>query len=590
MSDSPLPLAAEEIPPGAAAWRAADAERWREAAPRPWADPLWAFLALLASAVWSIADTPYPVCSTATPCASDWPGLTGAVVQVLTLYWLWQRPGLALLTLAGSTVSLFVDGTLMEPSVPNTALLLAVFYAAATLLHRVDAVRQQRSLALEAAGAARAPMPAPPGHRLSFALAALLLAVSAFAVWQGLRVVSDHEERAARAETTSAVVVKADEDDLTLKVRFEGAAGTHTFDALFPEQHEAGSRVDVLVDGDWMRLAAEPYDTTGWEFLVLLTAVPGLAFLANGAAARRSGPVPVPVPVLRVLVRGDRDEDRTWVYAADDRAGERPVLYIDSLYEEDVYEEDQDEDDLEDEGLEDGPEDEPEELPEPPLREAVLFGTPYTGGPKLALVAAGAEGEPLTECLVSAIHPAPARASLPAAQEPPLVLSADRTSRTVAIALLLVEAGAVWGLFSDGFSWKWAVGALFLVGLVSSAATALSWRVTADSTGLWVRGPWRVRHVPWAEITAVRADHDSIRIRTTGDDDAGLSPVGWSWLERRLGRSPAAVRAAATLRTLLHHPDLRPTVPSTRAQHGMPLGPLLTGATLLWAAAVHFTL
>ncbi|GGU02117.1 hypothetical protein GCM10010272_54080 [Streptomyces lateritius] len=30
---------------------------------------------------------------------------------------------------------------------------------------------------------------------------------------------------------------------------------THTFDVLFPEQYEAGARVDVPVDDDWLRLS-----------------------------------------------------------------------------------------------------------------------------------------------------------------------------------------------------------------------------------------------------------------------------------------------------------------------------------------------
>ncbi|MGH1556075.1 hypothetical protein ACRAWF_42695 [Streptomyces sp. L7] len=50
-------------------------------------------------------------------------------------------------------------------------------------------------------------------------------------------------------------------------------------------------------------------------------------------------------------------------------------------------------------------------------------------------------------------------------------------------------------LVTDGFGWE-ILPLLGLLMWINLAAVLLNWRVTADSTGLWLAGAWTVRHVP----------------------------------------------------------------------------------------------
>ncbi|MFI8291874.1 hypothetical protein ACIGBL_22315 [Streptomyces sp. NPDC085614] len=605
MSDLPVPLALEQIPPGTRAWQAADAERWRAAGPGRWADPLWPFLALLATAVWSIAEAPYPVCTTAIPCTTDWPGVSLATIEVLTLVLLRRHPALALPGLVVSVGGLLLDdapdgspGLLAASSV---ALLLAALYAAATLIHRLVCVRQQQLVALEAADGARAPLPGPAGTfrrgQGSFALASLLLAVSVFAVWQGEQDASAFDERVSRATPATARVVESDDEGGTLTVRSE-ALGTHTVEVLFPEAYPVGSHLDLLVDGDWIRPAAEPYDTFGWELLLLVSSVPALTFLVNGLVARRRAARlrAEPAPVLRVLLASRPNDARTWLHAADDRAAERPLLSFHTRY---VFEEDHPEDDYDPDDLAEDEDDDFDEAGEAPrLREAVLYGSPHAGA-ELVLVSALEEDGPLTECTVSPARPAPLLrpettsrrrptadvvAALPLSREP-LVWSADTGARIKGLGFLVLGVFVLASAWGDGFSWRWIVAGLALPWHLSAAATTLNWRVVADDKGLWLCGAWRVRHVPWDAVKAVSHVDDGIRVGIP-DDELRLSPTGWSWLARRLGRRSTALDAAESLRVLVHHPELRPR--TSAGHHGLPLGPYLAAATVLWAGTQVF--
>ncbi|MFP1662539.1 hypothetical protein ACLCDR_13890 [Streptomyces cavourensis] len=629
MNKAPLPLPAEHIPPGAADWRTPDAQRWLAAVPARWAHPLWAVLALVAAGVWYMEGSPAAACTSAAPCGTDWPGLLMAVVLVLTLYWVWRQPRLALAGLAAGLVGFAEDGGFTESFGEPYALAhpVAAAFAAAGLVHRLALAGRQRALALEAAGEVRQPLPGAARTfrrgRFSFGLAALLLAVAGFGYWQAQQVADAYEERAARATQLSGRVValdRGDEDADFVKVEADGR--THRIETAFPEDFPEGSTVDLVVDGDWVALVAEPYDAFGWELLVLGGLVGGLAFFANGVDGRtrsvrlRRGPL----PVLKVLVREDHEDGRTWVYAADDPEALRPVLHFHSMA---AFE---DEDKEEGEERAEGVDDDADavdlakfrqilkgEDPPPPLREAVLYGAPCTGA-EVALAARPDEETPevLVECSVTAVKPAVpkllrSRSKSPAEgtgrkgpRRPVEEIAASMTptdglrvwkahglSRAVGVGLLLVQGGGMWAMLDDGFSWTWLWLVIGLPWLMTAVATALTWRITADRDGLWVTGAWRVRRIEWDAITAVRHSEDGIRIGTgKGSDNVELSPTGWAWLERRLGREPYAERAAEELRALQLSPELRPAEEAPADRQGMPVGPPLVALSVLWGAAV----
>lgn len=625
VNKAPLPLPAEHIPPGTADWRTPGAERWLAAVPAGWARPLWSVAALVVSMVWYLAAGPAPVCTSAEPCGTDWWGLGTAVVLALTPYWVWRQPRLALVGLAAGVVGFAAEGgvteSLAEPYV--LAHLVAVAFTIAGVVHRLALAGRQRALALEAAGPAAQPLPAAARTfrrgRFSFGLAALLLAVAGFGYWQVQRVADAYEERAAAATRLSGRVValERDDDDMDI-VKVEADGRTHRFETAFPENFPEGGTADVVVDGDWAALVAEPYDAFGWELLVFAGLTASLAFFVNGVDGRtrsvrlRHGPL----PVLKVLVREDHEDGRTWVFAADDPEGLRPVLYFHSLAASEEDEEDEEEE---------GPEDADAvdltkvreilrgEDPPPPLREAVLYGVPYAGA-EVAFAAREDEDSPevVVECSVTAVKPAvagPARRGpmLPSqnrgrknAQRPveeiaatlaPVdglrVWKAHGLSRAVGLGLLVVQGGGMWAMLDDGPSWTWLWLVVGLPWLTTAVATALTWRITADRDGLWVTGAWRVRRIEWDAITAVRHTEDGIRV-TTGKDhpDVALSPTGWAWLERRLNREPYAVRAADEMRALHLDPALRPAEEAPAARQGMAVGPPLVALSALWGAAV----
>ncbi|MFG2409507.1 hypothetical protein ACGFR8_35250 [Streptomyces brevispora] len=618
MTRHPLPLPAEHIPPGTADWRTPDAQRWLAAVPARWAHPLWALLALVASLVWDMAAAPVAPCTSADPCGTDWLGLGLAIVLVLTLYWVWRQPRLALAGLTAALAGFAVEGGFMAALVEPSALvfLMAAAFTTAGLIHRLALAARQRARGLDAAGPVAQLLPAAARTfrrgRLSFVLAALLLAVAGFCCWQVQQVVDVYEERAAGATHLSGRVMALEQDDDVDILKVEADGRTHRFETAYPEDFPVDRRVDIVVDGDWAALVAEPYDTFGWELLVLVGSVAGLAFLANGVDGRtRSKRLRrEPLPVLHVLVREGHADGRTWVFAADDPEGLRPILHFHSLH---AFE-DEDEDGG-DAG--DGPavielgkvmEILSGEDPPPPLREAVLYGVPYAGAEVAFVARDGTDGaEVSVECSVTAVKPAvpglvkrePQRRKRQSPQRPcdeiaagmtptaaPRVWTANSLSRAVGFGLLLVQGGGIWAALDDGPSWSWLLLAVGLPWLVTAVATALTWRITADRDGLWVTGAWRVRRVPWNVITSVRHADDGIRVGRAKDSPVELSPTGWAWLERRLGREPHAVRAAEELRALLLRPELRPLEEAPTGRQGMPVGPPLVALSVLWGVAV----
>ncbi len=496
MNRPPVPLPAEHIPSGAADWQTPDARRWLAAVPARWAHPLWAVLALLVSMVWYIAESPLAPCTSAEPCGTDWSGLGMMVVLVLTPYWVWRQPRLALAGLAAGLVGFAEDGGFTESFGEPYALAYpaAAAFTIAGIVHRLALAGRQRALALEAAGPVAQPLPAAAltfrRGRFSFALAALMLAVAGFGYWQAQQVADAYEERAANATHLSGRVAAHEQDDDgddVLKV--EADERTHRIGTAAPEDFPVDSRVDIVVDGDWAALVAEPYDAFDWELLAMAGSAAALAFFANGVDGRtrarrlRRGPL----PVLRVLVREGHEDGSTWVFAADDPEALRPILHFHSLasFEEDEEEEREvDESDLDEASVVDltkvreilqG------EEPPPPLREAVLYGVPYTGA-EVAFVAGDEhdDTEVLVECSVTAVKPAvpglmergvkrrsqtrerrnPQRpveeiAASMAPTAAPRVWKAHSFSRAVGLGLLLVQGGGIWAMLDDGPSWTW---------------------------------------------------------------------------------------------------------------------------------------
>lgn len=135
------------------------------------------------------------------------------------------------------------------------------------------------------------------------------------------------------------------------------------------------------------------------------------------------------------------------------------------------------------------------------------------------------------------------------------------SGRVAGAAALLVEAALLVSdpPFGEGW-WQWVgwvVGGWWFASVVLSPVT---WRITADVTGLWVRGHLRTRHVPWADVTrVVRTPHGELIVRrVAGLDDLSLGVVVLPWWERRLRRPFAATRAAAELTAMVRNPELRP--------------------------------
>ncbi|MYW32110.1 hypothetical protein GT040_23255, partial [Streptomyces sp. SID2119] len=368
-----------------------------------------------------------------------------------------------------------------------------------------------------------------------------------FGSWQAQQVADAYEERAAGATHLSGLVVAQEQDDDGIdSLKVEADERTHRFETAFPEDFPEGSRVDIVVDGDWAALVAEPYDAFGWETLVLGGAVAALGFFANGVDGRtRSARLRRrPLPVLKVLVREGHEDARTRVFAADDREALRPVLHFHSLHAFEEEDEEEDEKEGEEEQKE-GDEGEADGVgltkvrqilsgddPPPPLREAVLYGAPYAGA-EVALAARLDADEPevLVECSVTAVKPAvPGLLTRgPKSRErknerrsveeiaatmtpgPGLrVWKAHGFSRAVGLCLLVVQGGGIWATVDDGLSWVWLCLPVALAWMISAVATTLTWRITADRDGLWMTGAWRVRRLEWDAITAVRHHEDGI--------------------------------------------------------------------------------
>ncbi|MHB9860116.1 hypothetical protein [Streptomyces sp. YIM S03343] len=625
MSRTPVPLPSAAAPTDVPAWLSTDAEEWARLRPAAWARPVWPVLALIVTVAWASVIDPQPPCSAAAPCGPDWGGMMQMGLAIGLLYWLVELPEL---TLVAAPVLAVIVAWVELPGVggtrlaANVAVIVALALGVASAGERLAACGRQRELGERAAGI-RQPLPHPVGPlargMIPVGAGLILCALAAVPVVMGLRGIRADEDHAAHATPTTARVIHRGEDSIRLRT----ADARHlTVGALYPEDYGIGSTVTVLQDGSWRRLAAEPYDAFGWQLLTLAMVLPGISLLATGSLTRsrtaslRRGPV----PALRVLQRTGID-GTTWVYAADDVTGRTPLMKCHVLPT-----------------LREAP------LPEPYLpntmaygdegfpvvdqhmrdmREAVMYGAPYDAA-ELVLVTTGDCAHPLTlrtctparrprpgegRTLLAEAESAGARprsrlrrqqhhldvdrtaATLKATGEP-MRWGAGPVSRTVgAVFMVSLLAAQIWtlmrSLMTDGPGLN-LIAVLGLFPVTHMAATLLNWRVTADSTGLWLNGAWRLRHVPWDRVRAIeyKAD-DTIEIRLPGGETWGLLNMGWPAAERCLGIRPQYVRMAEELIALHLHPDLRPTIPSHPQDRGRPAGPLLLlGAILITVSKI----
>ncbi|MGW1159210.1 hypothetical protein ACWD48_13485 [Streptomyces sp. NPDC002519] len=618
MSEIPSPIPSCAVPAGTPAWSSEDTVRWSRARSAPWARPLWSVWALLITVVWANAATPDRPCSDAAPCGADWLGMAETGLAVGLVYWLARLPELTLVAapaLAAVVAWLELPGAGSMTMVANLSVLVALGFGWATARERIAARHRQRDSAQRAAGV-RHSLPGPVGPLLRgtipISAGLLLLGVAVFCVTQGLDGVHTDQHRAERAVRTTAKVVGR--GDAVVRVRTDDARSL-TLGGSYPEDYRIGETVTVLEDGAGRSLAAEPYDALGWQLSALAAGLPGGSMLLTGLLARRRAATlrRAPVPVLRVLERSD-DAGRIWIYAGDDTAGRTPVFA--GLFAADRPDTDEPGSPHRDDEVD---EEEPFAV-DTRLREAVMFGSPYEGG-ELVLATTDRDTRPVVIRTTGPIRlPRPGKGPALATQAPtgtaPVVLDGGAGTEADHVPANLVPTGQPlrWGpgalarasgvalalslmagvtfvsrsLVTEGFGWR----AVLLPGLLAwsrSAAELLNWRVTADSSGLWLAGGWKVRQVSWERLRSARyTDEGSVEITTADGSAWRLRGMGLPKAERRLGLHPSYVRMVEEVTALHAHPELRPAEPVPPRDRGFPLGPGLLVLTILVAGAWTF--
>ncbi|MEU6272302.1 hypothetical protein ABZ871_07750 [Streptomyces populi] len=606
----PAPIPSGCVPADTPVWSSGEAARWSRIRGAPWARPLWSVAALLITVVWAIAAAPEPPCTDAAPCGADWPGMVEVGLAAGLLYWFARLPELALV--AAPALAAVVAWTELPDAGPNSlaanlCVLVALGFGWAATGERLAARRRQRDL-VEGATAVRHPLPGPVGPLrrglVLIPVGLVLVAVAAFCVAEGLAGVRDDRHHADRAVRTVAKVIGRGDETL----RALAADGRPLApDAAYPEDHRVGGTVTVLEDGSWQRLASEPYDATGPQLGALAAGLPGLSLLVTGLLARRRAAAlrRGPVPVLRVLERVDED-GLVQIHAGDDAACRRPVLVANFVAG--APGRDEREAAAGGEGLEELLEELTAAAALP--REAVMFGSPHDGGELLLVTTFRGEPAVLRTCgPVRLPRPDGRPGSAPGAEA---YAAADTTATPVpetlvttgrplswgpgpvarafgAVLALIVIGGAAFNARALVTDWTDARSAVFMLCVTTwlgSVAEMLNWRVTADSSGLWLSGRWKVRHLPWGDLRSVRYTKEgSVRIRMPDGDDWRLSGLGMPKLERRLGLKPSYVRMAEEVTALRDHPELRPTEAVPGRGRGLPLGPALLVLTVLVAAA-----
>ncbi|WP_328553788.1 hypothetical protein [Streptomyces sp. NBC_00358] len=358
----------------------------------------------------------------------------------------------------------------------------------------------------------------------------------------------------------------------------------------------------------------------------------GVTALLSGVLGRRRAAAlrAAPAPVLRVLVRGT-GRGGVKVFAADDVAGLRPLFTVGvvpldhdrdndtAVVEEAVTDTVADLADLADLGdvadrarSADRLDDDRAE----PLREAVLYGTPYDGAEVVLVSAAPKPGDPpVTERSSGPVRPlseggvrrrlerakrAAARTAADDEEHLGLVEAARLTSpvpvrrwRAGAVDRLSGFLMVVWGVLlywisTDGDVGLWKDILVVLTGLYGAfrIPVKLCWRVTADRTGLWLNGLRGTTHIPWDDVRSVRRESLELKLRWHGDGSWTVSAPRWARLQRRRGVTHPYDVLAAEVTAMHTDPALRPTGDSEERERGRPLWPLAVPFVLAWLTAV----
>ncbi|GEC09458.1 hypothetical protein SSP24_71130 [Streptomyces spinoverrucosus] len=342
----------------------------------------------------------------------------------------------------------------------------------------------------------------------------------------------------------------------------------------------------------------------GWLMVLLALSVLASAALARRRAAALRGAAPV--PVLRVLVRENGDGD-TEIFAADDVTARRPLFTVALMRVGREPDDETDEEELEklfDRMAADEP---------GPLREAVLYGTPYDGAETVLVSAAeGTDEPPVVERSAGPVRP------LPEAGVRRLAVDRERTRAhgrreqelrdSVAGAMTAVpvrrwRAGGVdwlasvfmaqwglwvcWGWFAEADGGFWDPVLIEVLGVFGAYRLVVKscWRLTADRTGLWLNGLRGPRHIPWDDFRTARRKSFQLKLRWR-DDSWAVSAPYWGRVQRILGRPHPYDALAAELTAMHSDPLLRPTGESEARERGRPLCPLTAALAVAWTTAV----
>ncbi|MFJ4406804.1 hypothetical protein [Streptomyces sp. NPDC088910] len=605
-------------------WLAADARGWRAAGPRAaWVRPTLPAVVLLVAVFAAVLMSPDPTCTPQAPCGEEWVDKTGTMLFLPHLVCLFFLPELAVLTAPLLLLYLARPGQWeggAGEKVAAAVVVAALCWGWLAVAQRLRARRRQRALIAEAAGGVTASAPMPdgiePGQRGLFRRVAGLLMCAVGAALIVTVVVQDRaDDRTARVAVARDVpVVAYNPDDYLLTVRMPDGS-RHRFD-VDGDYRDVGT-VTVLLHGDWVRLAGEPYPDDLSHFL---RQAGGMALVGLGLASALSGQLARrrvvalrrgPVPVLRARAR-TRADGFTEIYGADGLGSEAVLHY------------------------------EPFPHARSGVHDVLLYGALSEDG---ALVLTSAESgpaaKPSVEVSLSPIRGGPAvdhgdagstagrrdaghrqaaeidvqRAlGTVVAAAGPVRWHAGPVARCVGAVMLVTGAGAVTSAAVGGWPWSRVLWFSFVaLTWFYGGWRLMTWQITADSVGLRVRGllSSRARHIPWdavgharygrggaLTITCVEADpegsgapggsdevsgapggFDEVSGAPGGSEGSGapggpgrhrglggseeisLGVVGWPFAERLLKRPGRAAVAAAEITAMIRQPGLRPGPP-----------------------------